>query len=305
MAWVRDRARAVAGTGVTDRLLDVATAAGVAVLVSVGFVTSYATLSSLAVHRGQFPQWLAPAVPLAFDVGIITMSLKVCRLAREGRSAVLLRLLIAALCVCTVVANAAAGVDWVARVLHAVPPAMFVVCFESVVVSVRRHALQRMGLTPAPLPRVRGVRWLLAPWGTWVRWRAMVLADADMPRVDRQRPGEPVGRGSAAVAATLGPPRSSEPADGGAAVRWARSGSAVRSVRVSQTGPLTLPAEGRVEPPDHRFAAAVELLGRLPQLSAPALATELRAGGYALSDRTARRVRARALAQLGRSAARS
>jgi hypothetical protein len=112
MAWVQDRARAVAGTGVTDRLLDLATAAGVAVLVSVGFVTSYATLSSLAVHRGQFPQWLAPAVPLAFDVGIITMSLKVCRLAREGRSAVLLRLLIAALCVCTVVANAAAGVDW-------------------------------------------------------------------------------------------------------------------------------------------------------------------------------------------------
>jgi hypothetical protein len=274
------------------------------VLVSVGFVTSYATLSSLAVHRGQFPQWLAPAVPLAFDVGIITMSLKVCRLAREGRSAVLLRLLIAALCVCTVVANAAAGVDWAARVLHAVPPAMFVVCFESVVVSVRRHALQRMGLTPAPLPRVRGVRWLLAPRGTWVRWRAMVLADADVPRVDRQRPGDAVGRSGPTVAA-LRPTRSSEPADGAAAVRWARSGSPVRSIRVSETGALTLPADDRVEPPDHRFAAAVELLGRLPQLSAAALATELRAGGYALSDRTARRVRARALAQLGRSAARS
>jgi hypothetical protein len=246
---------------------------------------------------------------LAFDVGIITMSLKVCRLAREGRSAVLLRLLIAALCVCTVVANAAAGVDWAARVLHAVPPAMFVVCFESVVVSVRRHALQRMGLTPAPLPRVRGVRWLLAPWGTWVRWRAMVLADADMPRVDRQRSGDAAGRGRAAVAvavaATLGPARSSEPADGAAAVRWARSGSAVRSGRDSQTDPLTLPTDGGVERRDHRFAVAVELLGRLPHLSAPALATELRAGGYALSDRTARRVRARALAQIGRSAVRS
>jgi hypothetical protein len=76
-------------------------------------------------------------------------------------------------------------------------------------------------------------------------------------------------------------------------------------MRVSETSALTLPADGRVEALDHRFAAAVELLGRLPHLSAAALATELRAGGYALSDRTARRVRARALAQLGRSAVRS
>jgi hypothetical protein len=138
-----------------------------------------------------------------------------------------------------------------------------------------------------------------------VRWRAIVLADADVPRVDRQRSGEPVGRGSVAVAATLRPARSSEPADGAAAVRWARSGSAVRSGRDSQTDPLTLPTDGGVERRDHRFAVAVELLGRLPHLSAPALATELRAGGYALSDRTARRVRARALAQLGRSRVRS
>jgi hypothetical protein len=52
---------------------------------------------------------------------------------------------------------------------------MFVVCFESVIASTRRHALERLGLVPPKLPRVRGVRWLLAPWPTFTSWRTAVL----------------------------------------------------------------------------------------------------------------------------------
>lgn len=184
-----------------DRATDLTITVGLGVLLAVGFAASYATLLELAVTAGGYPPWLAPAVPLAFDLGIVVLSLKVVRAAREGRTAPVLRMLVVVLSVSTVVANAAAASGPAGSLLHAVPPAMFVVCFESVIASTRRHALERFGLVPPKLPRVRGVRWALAPWPTFTSWRSAVLerdlfeqaAPRSAPkRVETPRPERPV-----------------------------------------------------------------------------------------------------------------
>lgn len=95
--------------------------AGVVCLVLIGFVASYQTLRDLAVSAGSFSPWLAPAVPLSFDLGIVILSLKVVLAARQGRPAVCLRLLVAGLSTATVVANASAALSGVGRLMHIVP----------------------------------------------------------------------------------------------------------------------------------------------------------------------------------------
>ena len=122
-----------------DRLIDCAVTVGVCVLILVGFATSYRTLVDLAVSEAQYPRWLAPAVPLSFDLGIVVLSLKVAQAARQGRQAPVLRLLVAFLSIATVLVNASSAPSTTARLLHAVPPAMFVICFESVITSLRQH----------------------------------------------------------------------------------------------------------------------------------------------------------------------
>lgn len=202
------------GTAI-DRAMDVAVTVGVGILILVGFATSYRTLLDLAVTAGGYPRWLAPAVPLSFDLGIVVLSLKVAQAAREGRSAPVLRLLVAALSAATVVANAAAVPGPTARLLHAVPPAMFVVCFESVIITVRRHALQARGAWPEPIPRQHPLRWLLAPRSTWNCWRAAVLEDERTERPER--PGHALmsltGTNDATDASSQTPP--AEAASGG------------------------------------------------------------------------------------------
>jgi hypothetical protein len=164
-----------AGNDRLDLAIDAAIAVGVALLILIGFASSYRTLRDLATDVGGYPPWLAPAVPLSFDLGIVVLSLKVIRLAREGRSAPVLRLQVAALSIATVAANASAASTPIARLLHVVPPAMFVICFESIVITARRHALERLGHQPPPIPRIPAARWLLAPLPTWRSWRATIL----------------------------------------------------------------------------------------------------------------------------------
>lgn len=172
----------LAGNKVTTRLdiaIDAAIAAGVTLLILIGFATSYRTLRDLATDIGGYPPWLAPAVPLSFDLGIVVLSLKVIRLAREGRPAPILRLQVAALSIATVAANASVATTPVAGLLHVVPPAMFVICFESVVITARRHAQERLGRQPTPLPRIPLARWALAPLTTWRSWRSTILASEE------------------------------------------------------------------------------------------------------------------------------
>ena len=267
-----DSRTAASPQALADRAIDVAVTAGVAVLVLVGFATSYHTLLDLAATVGGYPRWLAPAVPLSFDLGIVVLSLKVAQAAREGRHAPVLRLLVMLLSGVTVLANASAVPGTAARLLHAVPPAMFVVCFESAVITMRRHALQARGAWPQPIPRQHPLRWLLAPRSTWTTWRDSVLADVDPPAardVPRHRipnvPSEP----RPATTVTLPP-------------SW-------DIAKKTQTSALNETA---------RETVISQALQRDATIAASALRILLAEEGYALSLRTVQRLRASAARHL-------
>jgi hypothetical protein len=162
-----------------DRVLDVASTVGLALLIVTGFVTSYATLRDLAVDSGGYAPWLAPAVPLSLDLGIVVLSLRVLGAARLGRRALVLRGLVALLSVGTVAANALAAQSPLAAVLHSAPPAMFVICFETVVVASGGRAAQLPG---EEAQQISWARWIVAPAASVVAWRARVLVDGATDR---------------------------------------------------------------------------------------------------------------------------
>jgi hypothetical protein len=255
------------GARQVDRLMDTAIVAGVAVLVLIGFVTSYDTLRLLAVRDGAFPGWLAPAVPLSFDLGIVVLSLKVLAAARAGRTAITMRVLVTGLSVASVAANgaastAAAGLS--GRLLHAVPPAMFVICFESVIATARSEALAGQ-----PPRHRRLLVWLLAPRATWRTWRAGILSDTTQRTaadgVDSQTAPPVVKR----PPATKKPPRVSGSQPSGPSPR--RDGL-------------------------DRTVVARALLESQPELTAAELAGELAGQGHAVSVRTAQRIKAQVAA---------
>ncbi|GAA4972493.1 DUF2637 domain-containing protein [Kineococcus glutinatus] len=288
-----------------DVMAERAAAAGVGVLIVTGFAASYTTLRDLAADVGGFPPWLAPVVPLSFDVGIIVLSLKVVLAARAGRSARLLRALVIALSTATVLANGAASHSITGWLLHAVPPAMFVICFETLAASARHTALTtRAGAQQKQsLPLAR---WLLAPRPTWRLWREHVLATALPPATwsepemvadlrltapSDERPGTCGTHGTPMlpVPETLQPETpedaagDTEPPD--------------EELREPAPGPLeeapadipaTAPAMGSLPT---RLAVAVEAMRQEPDITAVALAEVLRAAGHAVSVRTAQRVR--------------
>lgn len=152
---------------------------GVGLLIVTGFASSDTTLRDLAVNVGGFSSWLAPVVPLSFDVGIIVLSLKVVLAARAGGDVRVLRALVLVLSAATVVADGAASSTVVGRLLPAVPSEMLVVRFETLAASARHDAHARR-LTDrggaeedvALLPVLTTARWLLAPRETWSIWRA-------------------------------------------------------------------------------------------------------------------------------------
>jgi hypothetical protein len=266
-----DSRTAASQPALADRAIDVAVTAGVAVLVLVGFATSYHTLLDLAATVGGYPRWLAPAVPLSFDLGIVVLSLKVAQAAREGRHAPVLRLLVMLLSAVTVLANASAVPGTAARLLHAVPPAMFVVCFESAVITMRRHALQARGAWPQPIPRQHPLRWLLAPRSTWTTWRDSVLADVDPPAArDMRRRMSLDVPAEARPATTVKLPPSCDVAKDG------RTSALKRS---------------------DRETVIARALQRNAALTAPALRALLTEAGYAVSLRTVQRLRAAAVRQ--------
>ena len=256
------------GGGRLDHAMDWAITFGLVVLILVGFAASYRTLRDLAAAGG-YPIWLAPAIPLSFDLGIVVLSLKVARAAREGRTAPVLRLLVAALSAATVVANASAATTTGARRLHAVPPAMFVICFETVIITARRAALERQGLLPQPLPRLRLARWILAPRSSWSAWRASVLLDPS------------------ATWHTAAPVDSSPiAADRLEALR-----------QDSDTSPRRA-RQGTRPPSRDRHVVLQEILQQDPTINAPQLTARLRDLGHVVSVRTAQRLRGQALQQL-------
>ncbi|RJK95940.1 DUF2637 domain-containing protein [Vallicoccus soli] len=259
-------------------------AGGLGLLAVIGFAASYETLRDLALSVGGFSPWLAPAVPLSFDLGIVVLSLKVAMAARKGRSATGLRALVLTLSTASVLANAAAARGLVGVLVHAVPPAMFVVCLESAVSDARRDAR----LTHAPhsvkpaLPRRHPVLWFLAPLRTWLAWRQEALAALDPSHV--AAPSADHAASSPPAALPTHGLKGIEPAD------------------LPEPAAVTPQAQerGRRRPERHpdRVADAVALLQHAPHLTAVALAEHLRGRGHELSVRTAQRVRSQAQGQL-------
>ncbi|MFC6007470.1 DUF2637 domain-containing protein [Angustibacter luteus] len=236
--------------------MDAAIAVGVSVLVAIGFVTSYDTLRLLAATDGGFAPWLAPAVPLSFDLGIVVLSLKVLSAARVGKTALTLRVLVIALSVASVAANGAASAGAPGRLLHAVPPAMFVICFESVIASARRQALAGQRRRPR-----RAIVWLLAPRATWRTWRAAILAEGQATPMS--------------VTTTPARPSRRQPA---------------QTPRADRARRLEPPAErpGRAQ-------VAERVLRTWPDMTAAELAAQLNEHGHQVSVRTAQRIKAQAL----------
>ncbi len=240
-----------------DRAIELAIATGVAVLVAIGFVTSYETLRSLAVTDGGFASWLAPAVPLSFDLGVVVLSLKIVASARRGRHALVHRALVACLSVATVAVNGTASTGTAGRFLHAVPPAMFVICFEGLIADARRDALARRRRSPT--------RWkaaLLAPVRTLRSWREGVLRSTSL------QPNGAVECRSPTSATARTPSTPTRSAVGGAP-------------------PMS-------DASNDRLSLTRESLRRNAQLTAPELVRALRDHGHDVSVRTAQRLKARA-----------
>ncbi|MCI2238119.1 DUF2637 domain-containing protein [Paenibacillus sp. TRM 82003] len=270
--WLTHRASASRSPAASfDVLAERAAGVGVAVLIVTGFVSSYTTLRDLAVEVGQFPGWLAPVVPLSFDVGIVVLSLKVLLAARAGRTAPVLRALVLILSIATVLANGASSPHLVGRLLHAVPSAMFVVCFETVVTAARRQALRERG-SDATDARFRPVRWALAPRQTWTTWRTSVLTDPAEPAPAVARPEPtPLPAAEAALPRPLPQPTAPE--------------------HPSRPRPST---SGKAD----RLSVAAAIVRDQPDVTAAALAQALDAAGFPVSVRTAQRIRQEAREQL-------
>ncbi|MDJ0374763.1 DUF2637 domain-containing protein [Streptomyces sp. H10-C2] len=159
-----------------DLGIDIVTAAGTYALIALGFTASYSTIRQIAVDKGAFSEGMSHIVPLSFEGGIIILSLRVLREARQGQRALFLRILVGLGAIATLVTNAhSKATDIAGQLTHVVPVAMFIICFEWMVHSARRKALVDMGLIPPPLPRLRSIEWGLDFFNSFARWRLMAL----------------------------------------------------------------------------------------------------------------------------------
>lgn len=162
--------------------IDVVASLGTYVLIVLGFTASYSTIRKIAVEKGNFSDTMSHIVPLSFEGGIIILSLRVIREARAGRRALFLRLIVAMGALATLVTNFRAesqGIE--GQLTHVVPVAMFIICFEWMIHSARKKALQDMGLLPPPMPNLRPVEWLLDFSNSFARWRLMALHNIPNP----------------------------------------------------------------------------------------------------------------------------
>lgn len=167
---VRDRSAA----SDPRRTLSSGQVAAVALSVALGLVVagyglagSYVTVSELAARRG-VP--LAGLVPAGIDGGLVAVVVLDLVLAWIGTPVGWLRQFVRVL---SVAANAAGGwPDLIAVGLHSAAPLMLLAMVEAG----RTVLLRRMGHASGTLrDPVPVVRWVLAPWRTWLLWRRMVL----------------------------------------------------------------------------------------------------------------------------------
>jgi hypothetical protein len=141
----------------------------VALIGVIGAVVSFARVSAAA---GPTFGWLAPAVPVGVDLGILTFSAAGLLLAYLDMPARWVRIVPWALTGATIYLNVIGETDPFAIVAHAVLPGLWVLA-----IGVGEHVIRsRFALdTGRRMDSVRPSRWLLAPWATGRLWRRMVL----------------------------------------------------------------------------------------------------------------------------------
>ncbi|MEU6460162.1 DUF2637 domain-containing protein [Streptomyces sp. NPDC047065] len=164
-----------------DLGISAATTAGTYVLIGLGFSTSYSTIREIAQDKGGFSPQMSHVVPLAFEGGIIILSMHVIREARRGKRALLLRLIVSVCSLATLLTNWSASTTVEGKLTHVVPVAMFIICFEWLIHAARQKALEDMGLLPPPVAVLRAAEWTLDFPNAFARWRLMALHGIHSP----------------------------------------------------------------------------------------------------------------------------
>lgn len=157
-----------------------------------GFYVGYQVLHTQALAVG-FPQDQAIVVAALADLAILLYSRKAVREVRAGRSARVIRTLVALFSLATFGLQLRnAWPDPLSVTFHALPPAVWIIGHEMMLRGDLRDAkaakrAQQIadGLRPAPLPAIRLTWWLLAPVSTLKVWRRTALWEVPQETVIR------------------------------------------------------------------------------------------------------------------------
>lgn len=166
---------------------------GIYLLALGGFYVGYQTLYAQALRVG-FPSDQAVVVAALADLAILLFSRKAVREVKAGRSARIIRLIVAVFSLATFgLQLRAAWGDPLAVAFHALPPAVWIIGHEMMLrgrlrdaKAARKAAQIAAGLRPAPLPAIRLSWWLLDPYHTFIVWRLTKLWQIGATDVIRQ-----------------------------------------------------------------------------------------------------------------------
>jgi len=165
---------------------------GIYLLAVGGFYVGYQTLYTQALRVG-FPEDQAVVVAALADLAILLYSRKAVREVKAGRSARIIRTIVALFSLATFALQLrAAWGDTLSVTFHALPPAVWIIGHEMMLrgrlrdaKAARRTAEIKAGLRPAPLPRIRRAWWLLDPAHTFTVWRLSKMWEKDPATVIR------------------------------------------------------------------------------------------------------------------------
>jgi hypothetical protein len=172
-----------------------------------GFYVGYQTLYTQALRVG-IPSDQAVVIAALADIAILAYSRKAVREVKAGRSARIIRAIVAVFSIATFgLQLRAAWGDPLAVAFHALPPAVWILGHEMMLrgrlrdaKAARRAEQIATGLRPAPLPAIRRTWWLLDPQNTFTVWRLTKLWELPQGDVirketaDRQARGEKIPR---------------------------------------------------------------------------------------------------------------
>ncbi|PPS89546.1 DUF2637 domain-containing protein [Streptomyces sp. MH60] len=184
-----DTAKATITTTDWDKTL---TDGGIYLLGLGGFYVGYQVLHTQALAVG-FPQDQAVVVAALADLAILLYSRKAVREVRAGRSARVIRTLVALFSLATFGLQLRdAWPDPLSVTFHALPPAVWIIGHEMMLRGDLRDAKAAKrdqqiadGLRPAPLPAIRLTWWLLDPFHTFKVWRRTKLWEVPQEAVIR------------------------------------------------------------------------------------------------------------------------